>query len=56
MKTEEILIELLGDKYAREILSLTSGMECSALLLCREPGIPLATVDYVGLVNGASLK
>ena len=54
MKTEKIL-ELLGDKFAREILSPTSSMECSALLLCREPGIPLATVDYVGLGNGASL-
>ncbi len=44
MKKEEMLIELLGDKYSRAILSLTSSMECSALLLCRELGIPLATV------------
>lgn len=44
MKNKELLIELLGDKYSRAILSLTSSMECSALLLCRELGIPLATV------------
>jgi len=44
MKKGEKFIELLGDKYSREILSLTSSMECSALLLCKELGIPLATV------------
>ena len=44
MKNKELLVELLGDKYSRAILSLTSSMECSALLLCRELGIPLATV------------
>ncbi|MCX9012927.1 MAG: helix-turn-helix domain-containing protein [Candidatus Methanoperedens sp.] len=44
LKNEEMLIEFLGDKYSRLILSLTSGMECSASLLCRELGIPLATV------------
>ena len=44
MKKEEILVELLGDKYSRAILSMTSSMECSALLLCTELGIPLATV------------
>jgi predicted transcriptional regulator len=44
MKDEEILIELLGNKYTREILSLTSNTECSAFQLCRELGIPLATV------------
>ncbi len=44
MKNEETLIDLLGNKYARGILSLTSSMECSALQLCRELGIPLATV------------
>ena len=44
MKNEEMLIELLGDKYSRAILSLTSSMECSAIELCRELGIPLSTV------------
>ncbi len=44
MKDKEMLIELLGNKYSREILSQTSNMECSALQLCRELGIPLATV------------
>jgi predicted transcriptional regulator len=44
MKKEEMFIELLGDKYSREILSRTSSMECSALLLSRELDIPLATV------------
>ncbi len=43
-KNEEIFIELLGNKYTRAILSLTSNMECSALQLCRELNIPLATV------------
>ncbi len=40
----EELVELLGNKYSREILSLTSSMECSALQLTKELGIPLATV------------
>lgn len=44
MKKEEKFIELLGDKDSREILSRTSSMEYSALLLCKELGIPLATV------------
>ncbi len=44
MKNEEMLIELLGNKYSRAIMSLTSRMECSAMLLCHELGIPLATV------------
>ncbi len=41
---KEVLIEFLGDKYSRAILSLTSSMECSALQLCHELGIPLTTV------------
>ncbi|VVB93570.1 Helix-turn-helix domain protein [uncultured archaeon] len=44
MKNEEMLIELLGNKYSRSILSLTSSMECSAFQLCNKLGIPLATV------------
>ncbi len=44
MKNEEMLIELLGNKSSRAILSLTSRMECSALQLCIELGIPLTTV------------
>ena len=44
MKNEEMLIELLGNKSSRAILSLTSRMECSALQLCLELGIPLTTV------------
>ncbi|VVB86480.1 Helix-turn-helix domain protein [uncultured archaeon] len=44
MKKEELFIELLGNKYCRGILSLTSTMECSAFQLCHELGIPLATV------------
>jgi len=43
MKNEDIF-ELLGNKYTRGILSLTSDVECSAFQLCRELGIPLATV------------
>ncbi len=42
--SDEILIGILGNKYCRAILSLTSDMECSAFQLCRELGIPLATV------------
>ena len=44
MKNDEILIELLGNNYTRAILSLTSGMECSAIQLCHELQIPLTTV------------
>lgn len=44
MENEEMLIELLGNKSSRAILSLTSRMECSALQLCHELGIPLTTV------------
>ncbi len=41
---EQLLIETLGNKYSRGILSLTSNVECSALQLCKELGIPLTTV------------
>lgn len=58
MKNEEILIEILGNKYTRAILSLTSGMECSAIQLCRELKIPLSTVyrklkqlEQIGIVK-----
>jgi len=44
MKDEETLIELLGNKYSRAILSVTSSMECSAFQICYDMGIPLATV------------
>jgi predicted transcriptional regulator len=44
MKNEEVLIEILGNKSSRAILSLTSMMECSAIQLCHELGIPLTTV------------
>lgn len=44
MKNEEMLIEILGNKSSRAILSLTSRMECSAIQLCHELGIPLTTV------------
>lgn len=44
MKNEETFVELLGNKHTREILSLTSRMDCSAIQLCKELGIPLATV------------
>lgn len=44
MKEDETLIELLGNRYSRAILSLTSSVECSALQLCHDLGIPLATV------------
>ncbi len=37
-------LELLGNKYIDEILSLTSMKECSALELSKELNIPLATV------------
>lgn len=42
--TEEKLLDLLANKYTRGILSLTSMGDCSALQLCRELDIPLATV------------
>lgn len=41
---EEIVFELLANKYSRRILSLTSIKECSASQLNQELGIPLATV------------
>ena len=41
---EEIVFELLANKYSRRILSLTSLKECSASQLSEELGIPLATV------------
>lgn len=44
MKNEEMLIEILGNKSSRAILSLTSRMECSAIQLCHQLGIPLTTV------------
>jgi predicted transcriptional regulator len=44
MKNEEMIIELLGNESSRAILSLTSRMECSAIQLCHELGIPLTTV------------
>jgi len=44
MKNEDVLIEILGNKSSRAILSLTSRMECSAIQLCQELGIPLTTV------------
>ena len=37
-------LELLGNKYVDEILSLTSIKECSAFELSKELNIPLATV------------
>ena len=37
-------LEILGNKYIDEILSLTSIKECSALELSKELNIPLATV------------
>jgi len=58
MKNDEILVELLGNKYTRAILSLTADMECSAIQLCRELGIPLSTVyrklkhlEQIGMVK-----
>lgn len=44
MKNEDTVIEILGNKSSRGILSLTSRMECSAIQLCHELGIPLTTV------------
>lgn len=41
---EDIVFELLANKYSRTILSLTSMKECSASQLSQELGIPLATV------------
>lgn len=43
-RNEEIVFELLANKYSRTILSLTSVKECSAIQLSGELGIPLATV------------
>ncbi len=43
-KNEEAFIELLADKYSREIMSLTTWKECSPLELSQELNIPLATV------------
>ena len=58
MKNEDVLIEILGNKSSRAILSLTSGMECSAIQLCQELGIPLTTVyrklkvlEEIGLIK-----
>ena len=44
MSDEEQLFELLANKYARPILSLTSRKECCASQLSQELDIPLATV------------
>jgi predicted transcriptional regulator len=44
MSEEELLFELLANKYSRAILSLTSIKECSAIQLSQELDIPLATV------------
>jgi predicted transcriptional regulator len=41
---EEIVFELLANKYSRTILSMTSIKECSASQLSQELDIPLATV------------
>ena len=41
---EEVVFELLANKYSRTILSLTSIKECSASQLNQELEIPLATV------------
>ncbi|PWB56766.1 MAG: hypothetical protein C3F06_00615 [Candidatus Methanoperedenaceae archaeon] len=41
---EEIVFELLANKYSRRILSLASLKECSASQLSQELDIPLATV------------
>ena len=38
------IIELLANKHSREIVSLTSTKECSAIQLSQELDIPLATV------------
>ncbi len=43
-KFDEILLELLGNKYVNEILSLTSKKDCSAMELSLELDIPIATV------------
>ncbi len=56
MSNEELLFELLANKYSREILSLASIKECSANLLNQELGIPLATVyRKVKLLEDAGL-
>lgn len=41
---EEIVFELLANRYSRRILSLASIKECSASQLSQELNIPLATV------------
>ena len=41
---EELIFELLANKYSRTILSMASIKECSAIQLSQELGIPLATV------------
>src|SRR3972149_6837203 len=43
-KYDEIILELLGNKYIDEILSLTSQKDCCAIELSLELDIPLATV------------
>lgn len=57
MSNEELLFELLANKYSREILSFASIKECSASLLNQELGIPLATVyRKVKLLEDAGLQ
>jgi predicted transcriptional regulator len=58
MSDEELLFELLANKYSRAILSLTSIKECSAIQLSQELNIPLATVyrklkllESIGLIQ-----
>ena len=41
---EDLLIEVLANKYSKSILSLISKKECSASQVSEELGIPLATV------------
>ncbi len=41
---DELIFELLANKYSKAILSLTSTKECSASQLSEELGIPLPTV------------
>jgi len=43
-KYDEILLELLGNKYINGMLSLTTKKDCSAMELSLELDIPLATV------------
>ncbi len=44
MSNEELLFELLANRYSRAILSQTSVKECSASQLSQELDVPLATV------------